>query len=533
MVSNRPSLRALLLNPAFVRSYWNMEFLCELDGFKSLAPPLGLLTVAALLPQEWQFRLVDESTQPLTGDDWDWADVVLLSAMIVQHARLKELVREAKARGKTVVVGGSYPSVMPEEVLATGADIVVKGEFENLAAPLLQALEAGKSGILLEAPHKPDMTLSPVPRFDLLRPADYGVLSIQTSRGCPFDCEFCDVVTLFGRKVRQKTPEQVLAELEAIYRLGWRKEVFITDDNFIGNKSYARKLLHRMIPWLKSRGEPFIFWTQVSVNLGQDLELIDLMTEANFANIFVGVESPDEEVLRLTHKHQNIQHPLVESVNALTANGLTVMASFILGLDQEVSGTGQRIAAFVEATNIPNVMLNLLVPLPKTRLWKRLAREGRLREEVVLEADWQDISLIGPLAYKPTRPEAEILSEHLFLWDHLFDRSQYLARAYRYYLAMRPTRAALARGRGEATPPTPRGTPFSLRDELKKWYTFLRLSWRQGVKPPSRWQYWIQLYKIFRRNPSRMIRYLKTCAMGEDMFLLREVVRQRLMPGRH
>jgi radical SAM superfamily enzyme YgiQ (UPF0313 family) len=526
-----PGLKALLLYPQTPRSYWSLQFSCDLLGCKAHMPPLGLITVAALLPQDWQLRLVDENTRPVTEADWDWADLVLISSMYIQIVRTRELIRQAKARGKTVVVGGPVSAAMFRDcLLDDSADFFIRGEAENLMPPFLAALAQGHRGGVFESPHKPDLAISPIPRFDLLHLEDYTSLSIQTTRGCPFDCEFCDVVSVFGRRVRHKAPAQVLAELEAIYRLGWRGAVFICDDNFIGSKKYARELLALLLPWLEGRGQPFNFSTQASVNLGHDLELIDLMTAANFALVFIGIESPDAEVLRLTQKYHNLRHPLVDSINAITANGLTVIGSFILGLDHESPGVGERIAAFVEATHLPHVMLNLLVPPPNSRLWQRLGEEGRLYPDRYQDAfNWESVG--SRLIFRPTRPEAEILSEYVSLWERLFDRSHFLTRAYRYFLAMRPTRAALARARGETLPlpPCPHPAP-TLLEKLQKARLFLRLAWRQGICASARRQFWMQLVGILHRNPTRLIRYLSACAMAEDMFLLRDIVRQRLAP---
>ncbi len=520
--------RALLLYPEYPPSYWNMKFMGNIAARMALAPPLGLLTVGALLPKEWQLRLVDENLQPPTEDDWDWAEVVLLSGMFIQRRRLKELIRTAKDRGKTVVVGGPYPTVSPEEMLTAGADLVVRGEFENQVAPFLEAFQAGVSGLILESATRPDMTTSPSPRFDLLRFHDYAMMVVQTTRGCPFDCEFCDVVRLFGRKTRHKTTEQVIAELEALYRLGWRQSIFINDDNLIGNKSYAKKLLNRMIPWHKSLGEPFDFYTQTSVNLGQELELIDLMTEANFASVFVGIESPDEEVLKLANKYQNVRHPQVDLVKTIMANGLTIMGSFVLGFDNEGTGAGERIAAFVEATNIPNVVVNLLVPFPHTRLYDRLKREGRLREDLLLN-EFKDVDIFcGPLAYVPTRPESEILSEYLGLWERLYDRGNFLARTHRCFLNMRPTRQAKAESWEKTPPPFPPMKDTSWVALFRDLKHFIRLSWGYGVKASCRRQYWRQVFDLRRRNPSRLIRYFRTCFTGQGMIHLQEVVRERL-----
>ncbi len=520
-------MRALLIHPEFPKFYWSMQQLCHIHGCKSSTVPLGLITVAALLPPDWQLRLVDLNTRPLSQDDWEWAEVVLLSAMGVQRISFLDLVREAKAQGKTVVAGGPYPSTIPEEVMAAGCDFLVRGEAELLMAELLEALNQGKSGSMFESPKKPDLSFSPVPRFDLLRPKDYLSMAVQTTRGCPFDCEFCDVVSLFGRKVRTKRPEQVMAELEALYRLGGVKDIFFSDDNFVGNKAYARQLLTKIIPWMKERGEPFSFITQASVNLGQEPELIDLMTEANFNTIFTGVESPDEQVLQQAHKHQNVAKPLADTVKAINANGLSLIASFILGMDGETSCAGDRIVDFAEATNLPIVMLNMLFPLPKTRLWHRLLQEGRLRENLV--DDWlnhktPEMEYYTQMFFQPSRPEEEILAEYTRMVDRLCEPSAFLARAYRAILAMRPTRATLAATNGKPLPPDGSRQKQSLSDNIIDVRRFLLLAWRQGIKSPHRHQFWRQLYGVWQQNPSRLIRYLRTCAYGEDLFLFREAL---------
>jgi radical SAM superfamily enzyme YgiQ (UPF0313 family) len=520
-------MRALLINPVFPTFFWTMPQLCRIQGCKSSTAPLGLITVAALLPPDWQLRLVDLNTTALTSADWEWAEVVLFSAMAVQKQSLLELVKEAKARAKTVVAGGPYPSVMPEEVMAAGCDFLVRGEAELLMSQLLEDLAKGKTGTIYKAEEKPDLSFSPLPRFDLLKPSDYLSISIQTSRGCPFDCEFCDVVALFGRKVRTKPQQQVLAELEALYRLGGVKHIFFADDNFIGNKAYARQLLNLIIPFMKERGEPFTFITETSANLGQNLDIIDLLTEANFDTIFIGVESPDEEVLKQAHKRQNVASPLAESLTAINANGLSIIGSFILGLDGETRGAGDRIIDFIEANNLPVVMLNMLFPLLRTRLWHRLRQEGRLREK--LAEDWAErktpeMEYYTQMFFEPSRPEEEVVEEYFRMVDRLLEPSAYLARAYRSILAMRPTRSALAAREGKTL--TPAGPPHqkSRGDVINDIRRFLRLAWSQGVKSSCRGQFWRQLYGVWKHNPSRLIRYLRTCAYGEDFFPFREAL---------
>ncbi len=514
-------MRALLICPEFPLSFWSFEKACRLRGTRTVNPPLGLITVAALLPSAWEMRLIDLNTGTLTEQDWQWADLIVISAMYIQRDGLLALVGEAKRRGKTVVAGGPYPTSLPEAALEAGCDFVVRGEGENTMPLLLAAMEQGRTGII-ESLEKPDMTTSPVPRFDLLGLNDYAAFTIQTSRGCPFDCEFCDVVNLFGRKPRYKTPEQVIAELETLYRLGARGSVFICDDNFIGSKQHARALLQELTPWLRRRGEPFRFLTQVSVNLGQDLELIDLMTAANFDKVFIGIESPDEKVLQTSHKYHNIKNPLVASLQNIKEGGLGVIGSFIIGLDGETTGAGRRICEFMEQTAIPVAMLGVLQAAPHTKLWHRLEGEGRLRQDM-----GDDMGTFSALNYEPDRPEAEIMQEYIDAWEYLYEPSRYLGRAYRYHLAMRPLVRPPAVAAGG---PPPRDCASTRKMAWRKMFieirALLKIIWWQGVRTPYRRQFWTQMMGMWRRNPSRFVEYISTCAMGEDLFNIRQVVRE-------
>jgi radical SAM superfamily enzyme YgiQ (UPF0313 family) len=345
-------------------------------------------------------------------------------------------------------------------------------------------------------------------------------MSLQSSRGCPFDCEFCDIVNLYGRIPRYKTPGQVLEELETLHRLGWRSDIFISDDNFIGNKDHARAILTQINLWMESHGHPFGFWTQSSVNLGHDPEMIDLMTAANFSYVFLGVETPEPDILNRNRKYQNLRQPLGESLGSINAKGLSMMASFVLGFDHEQPGAGQRICEFVEENHIPLVMLNLLQPLPNTRLWDRLQQEGRLLNAPT-SGDSCDLDLI----YQPTRPREAIVSEYVKAIDYLCEPSGYLARAYRYYLKMRPTRRALGIDRGEEAKPGKRSWPW--RHPGEDWLAFFRLLWRQGIRPRYRGQFWKQLLGMRRHNPSRLTSYLICCALGENLFTHRKDILKR------
>jgi radical SAM superfamily enzyme YgiQ (UPF0313 family) len=507
-------MRVLLINPEFPGSFWSLQQSREIMGRKTLMAPLGLITLAALLPGDWEFRLADLNTRRLRPEDWDWAELVMLSAMLVQREGLLNLIREAKQRGKTVVVGGPYPTSVPQEILEAGADFLVRGEGETTIPLWLAAWRAGETHGVIEPDGRPEMSLSPVPRFDLLNLDDYIIVGVQTSRGCPFNCEFCDIVNLYGRKPRYKSPDQVLAELETLFNLGWRREVFICDDNFIGNHTHARAILNKLIPWMKSHGEPFSFWTQVSANLGHSVAMVDLMTEANFSTVFIGAESPDEAVLAGTRKYQNVKNPLGQSLTNIGTNGLTVITSFILGFDHEAKGTGDRIRAFVEQHNLPLVMLNLLQAFPNTALWDRLKEENRLTG-MKISPDMTDTSF----NFLPARPASEIVAEYIRTVDFLYEPARYLARTYRYYLAMRPTRTAA--GKRKTPAPGNQKGRLSFHAWRGDLLALLKLFWRQGIVAGYRRQFWRQLLGIYRQNPSRITKYLNQCGMGENIFPIR------------
>ncbi len=513
-------MRVLLINPKADFSFWTLPVALRLTGTKTLAPPLGLITVAALLPREWELRLADLNARPMTETDWKWGDLVMMSGTFAQRASFLAVVKQAKARGKTIVCGGPYPTWLSEELFDAGADFVVKGEGENTVPVLLEALKKGSKGGTFENIEKPDITLSPVPRFDLLRTQDYQFLTIQTSRGCPFNCEFCDITSLFGRKPRYKTPGQAMAELEELYRLGWRSGVLVADDNFIGNKTHARAILRELIPWQGARGEPFGFFTQTSLNLGEDTELIDLMTAANFYHVFVGIESPDTRALEVSRKSQNVRISMREAIANINGNGLNIQGSFIVGLDGEGKGIGQRIAAFVEESNIPLAMINLLAALPGTDLWERLEKQGRLIYHKVVAED-----MVGDYTnVVPDRPLSEVLDEFASAWEQIYEPSRFLARVHRWFSNMRPTRRAVAKSRGEKPPPRKSPRRFSMTRTLRELKGLILLVWLMGIQPPYRRQFWTQLSSMARINPSRLRSYLIWCAMGLDMFRIREML---------
>ncbi|MFM7449634.1 MAG: B12-binding domain-containing radical SAM protein [Leptolyngbyaceae cyanobacterium] len=500
-------MRVLLLYPLFPKSFWSFEKVLELVGHKALLPPLGLVTVAAILPQEWQFKLVDRNVRSVTEAEWEWADLVILSAMIVQKPDFLAQIREAKQRGKLVAVGGPYATSLPEEATAAGADYLILDEGEITLPLFVAAVQQGKkSGVFRAQGEKPDVTTTPIPRFELLDFDAYDSMSIQFSRGCPFQCEFCDIIVLYGRKPRTKTPQQLLAELDLLYELGWRRTIFMVDDNFIGNKRNVKLLLKELKLWMAQHEYPFPFNTEASVDLAQDPELMELMADCNFNAVFLGIETPDESSLTLTQKYQNTRDSLEEAVDAITRSGLRVMAGFIIGFDGESPGAGDRIVRFVDRAAIPTALFSMLQALPDTALWHRLQKEGRMLKPV------EGINQTSLMNFVPTRPIQDIAQEYIQSFWALYDPLNYLNRTYRHFLKLG----------------APKHASGNRKVDWRAVRALLIVCWRQGLVRKTRWQFWRNLLSILYHNPRVWDYYLAVCAQAEHFLEYRQIVRSEI-----
>jgi radical SAM superfamily enzyme YgiQ (UPF0313 family) len=369
-------MKLLLINPRFPESFWSFKWAVDsvLSGKRTVNPPLGLATVAALSPDHWDVEIIDENIEsiPLRPD----ADIIGICGMGVQFNRQKELIAYYRSQGRYVVAGGSYASLCPERY-ASLADTVVAGEAEYIWKEFCRDFEAGKPRGLYEEKGTVSLADSPTPRFDLLKLDRYTNISLQFSRGCPFRCEFCDIIVMFGRKPRTKSNEQVGRELDALRALGARN-VFFVDDNFIGDKNVAKDLLRFLHDYQQEHRYNFQFGTEASLNLAQDAELLKLMPQANFAWVFIGIESPDEESLKETKKTQNTREDILTSVRRIYSSGLDIFAGFIIGFDNDTITTFERQYRFIVDSGIQVAMVGLLTALPKTPLYERLEREGRL-----------------------------------------------------------------------------------------------------------------------------------------------------------
>ena len=372
-------MKVLLVYPEFPDTYWSFRHALKFEGRRSAFPPLGLLTVSAMLPASWERRLVDMNVRRLKESDIEWADMVFASAMIVQKESLEKVVSMCKTRGKRVVVGGPYVSTSAEHL--PEADHIFVGEAETTLPEFLRDLERGEPQRFYQAAERPDLTLTPVPDFHLADLKRYSAMSVQYSRGCPFQCEFCDIIEIYGRVPRTKTNEQMIAELDALRRLNWRGSVFIVDDNFIGNKRNVKRLMPHLIDWSERNKRRFSFFTEASVNLAEDDHLLEMMQRAGFRRVFLGIETPVEESLKEAQKGQNTRRDLLESVHKIQSYGMEVMAGFIVGFDNDPEDIFERQINFIRESAIPLAMVGLLTALPDTQLWRRLKQEGRLLKE--------------------------------------------------------------------------------------------------------------------------------------------------------
>ncbi|MBP0016562.1 MAG: B12-binding domain-containing radical SAM protein [Cyanobacteria bacterium SBLK] len=504
-------MKALLIYPRFQDSFWSLEKTIALVGRKTFIPPLGLLTVAAILPREWEMKLVDRNVREVTETEWNWADIVIFSGMIVHKPDLLSLIREAKQRGKSVAVGGPYATSLSHECQEVGADYLILDEGEITLPLFVEAIERGEtSGTFRSNGEKPDVTLTPIPRYDLLELDAYTTMSIQFSRGCPFQCEFCDIIVLYGRKPRTKTPQQLIAELEYLYDLGWRGAVFMVDDNFIGNKRNVKLLLKELQPWMVEKGFPFSFTTEASVDLAQDQELMDMMVACNFGSVFLGIETPDEDSLKVTKKFQNTRDTLSDSVDRILHSGIRVLAGFIIGFDGEKSGAGDRIVRFVEKTNISLAFFSMLQALPNTALWERLEKEGRLIND---SGNGNQTTLIN---FVPTRPVEDIAREYVESFWKLYDPVKFLDRTYRCYRILGSVNYPKKEKKGK---------------KKLDWImvrAILVICWHQGILYETRWKFWPYLFDMIRYNPGGVISYLTICAYLEHFLDYRQKVKKQI-----
>jgi radical SAM superfamily enzyme YgiQ (UPF0313 family) len=470
-------MRILLVYPENPDTFWSFKHVLRFVSKRSTFPPLGLLTVAAMLPSDWQLKLVDLNIERLKDSDLRWADYVMISAMIVHKQSVQVIVDRCAAAGKPVIAGG--PLFTTGHETFPSIEHFVLGEAEEIMPQLVADMLAGTVRSHYSGATRPDITRLPVPRWDLVDARHYVTMAAQFSRGCPYDCEFCDIIIMNGRVPRTKAPAQLIAELEALHLQGWKDMVFIVDDNFIGDKHRTKALLRELIAW-RQRVQPAMgFFTEASINLADDPELVELMVKAGFKKVFVGLETPSPESLQECHKLQNKGRDLVEAVKTIQRAGLEVMGGFIVGFDSDRQDVFKQQFEFIQRSGVVTAMVGLLSALPQTKLYHRLKREGRL------EAESTGNNTEAVLNFKPRLNREFLQSGYRDLMKKLYEPKVYYQRIRIFLKNHRPT--------------GPR-----LRLSPADFQAFLKSFWLLGIWDRGRHNYWPFFWSTLLRRPRQL-----------------------------
>ena len=471
-------MKVLLVYPRYPDTFWSFKHALKFISKKAAFPPLGLLTVAAMLPKKWERKLVDLNTTTLKDKDLEWADYVFLSAMVAQQDSAREVIDRCKKSGTRIVAGGPFFTPGYEDWGFDDIDHLIFGEAESILPYVLEDLEKGRARHIYTSAEFPNISKTPVPLWSLINGKKYLSMSIQYSRGCPFNCEFCDIVIMNGHRPRTKDKGQVIAELDALYDAGWRGLVFFVDDNFIGNKRKLKsEILPTIIDWMEEKKRPFTFYTEASINLADDEELMRLMTAAGFDMVFVGIESPREESLLECNKLQNKNRDLLASVRRMQNYGLQVQGGFIVGFDSDPLSIFKSQIDFIQKSGIVMAMVGVLMAPPETRLYKRLEKENRILPGC--SGDNTD----GSTNFIPKMGRQALASGYKHVVDTIYAPRQYYQRIRTFLSEYRPSTRAKFR--------------ISLVDLI----ALIRSAWSLGIRERGRTHYWKLVAWTLLRKP--------------------------------
>lgn len=468
-------MKILLVYPESPKTFWSFSYALKFISKKSSFPPLGLATIAAMLPGHWEKKLVDMNVSRLKDSDLKWADYVFISAMVIQKESTRDVIHRCKMLGTRTVAGGPLFTCEPGEF--DDVDHLLLYEGELTVPEFLRDLEEGNPRHIYTADGWADLSQTPVPAWELIDIRKYANLNIQYSRGCPYNCEFCNVTTLFGHTPRTKTADQVLRELDVIYALGWKGGVFFVDDNFIGNrKKLKEEVLPALIRWMEERKHPFSFLTEVSINLSDDEELMRLMTKAGFDSVFVGVETVEEESLKECNKLQNRNRNLVECVKKMQHYGLQVQGGFIVGFDSDTPTIFKRMVEFIQESGIVTAMVGLLNAPKGTQLYQRLMEEGRI------SSDFSGNNTDMSMNFIPRMNPNVLLNGYYHIVSTIYSPRQYYRRIMNFLREYRPMK---------------HGATHVGFNELA---ALLKANIRLGLISNERWYYWrLLLWSAFRK----------------------------------
>jgi radical SAM superfamily enzyme YgiQ (UPF0313 family) len=501
-------IKVLMVWPRFPASFWSFDGMMELIPEDTDQPPLGLVTIAALCPKSWQLKLIDRSLEELLDSDILWADLVMVSGMRVQKDDICEILLRSRVLGRRTMLGGPYASSEPDSLLSL-ADHVVVGEPDEIFHEIAVDLERGSAKRLYVIDNKPDISKTPIPRFDLLKIEKYVSMAVQFSRGCPFQCEFCDIITIYGRNPRTKPPGHLCSELDALFALGWRGPVFIVDDNFIGNHKRALELAQDLEEWQKSHNHPFLFYTEASIDLAERPELIEAMVRANFFYVFVGIESPSKESLAEAKKFHNLRRDPLESIRIIQGKGLWVTAGFIVGFDSDTKEIFEQQRDFIERAAIPWAMAGFLQAPPTTPLFDRMLKQGRLLMESTATSNFD------PPNFQTLLPLPGLLQGFRETLVSLYSPPVFYDRAYRSLVHWE-------------TQEQQKVTPIPLSITLG---ILGRSILRQGILSSYRKAYWKFLFQVltrWSRNPPKLSMGITLLISGHHFISYAKTVAEQL-----
>ena len=466
-------MNILLIYPEFPDTFWSFKHALKFVGKRAALPPLGLLTIASMLPKEWSLRLVDTNVRRLRKKDLAWADCAFISAMVVQRDSARQVIARCKEAGLPIAAGG--PLFQIEHEKSKDVDHFVLNEAELTLPAFLEDVVHGDPERIYSSAQYADLRQTPRPMWELLDLRRYASMSVQFSRGCPFNCDFCNVTALLGHRVRTKTSQQIIAELDSLYARGWRDEVFFVDDNFIGNKHFLKNdLLPALIKWRKGKTGIRLF-TEASINLADDQSLMEMMVEAGFNKVFIGIETPDEECLAECSKIQNRNRNLVEDVKRIQRSGLQVLGGFIVGLDHDQPSIFQRQIEFIQNSGIVTAMVGLLQAPPGTRLYERMKKEGRLCGDSSGDNVDGTTNIIPAMNLEALREGYKGILQHIYSPEHYYRRVRTFLHEYK---------------------------PARIRGRVRFSYilAFVRSFYRLGLVDSGRLHYWqLLLWTQFRR----------------------------------
>lgn len=463
---------ALMIYPKCPDTFWSFRHILKFISKKAAFPPLGLLTISPMLPKEWNKKLIDVNIRELTDEQIRWADIILISAMLVQEKSAREIIKRCKSFGKIVVAGG--PAFTTQHEKFSGVDHFVLNEAEITLPLFLRDFKMGSAKKIYTSKERPDITKTQIPDWSLINFKDYATMVVQYSRGCPFNCEFCDIIIMNGRIPRTKTPEQIINELNSLYERGWGGPVFVVDDNFIGNKTNVKKMLPILIKWQKEHHYPFNFTTEASMNLADDEELMQMMSRANFNKVFLGLETPSENSLKECGKFQNVKRNLAESVKIIHKNGMQVMGGFIVGFDSDTEHVFESQIKFIQEIGVVTAMVGILSALPQTRLWHRLKAEGRLLNDASGE------NTDGEINFTPKMGKEKLSSGYKKIISTIYSPKNYFKRLNTFLKHYNPKAKTKIK--------------ISLQT-LHMISAFFKSMWSVGIISKARFYYWKMLVK--------------------------------------